>query len=196
MNLNAEKARYPGIDLGDTEAGIGFQVTATKTSQKVVSTLETFVKHECYKKYPSIKFFILTEKLNSYSIKNFNTHIKIEFNPEKDILDFDSLYIRSMYLDLSEQKEVVEYIHQQLPYVSESIGVDYYSPITYKRLVHEFKEDDWLDGQITIEHNFGYLPQVSVMMADGREALLGITRTEKCICLAASMKFAGKALLT
>lgn len=197
VNLNENKANYPGIDLGDSKAKIGFQITSTNTSQKINSTLETFITYKCYKLYPNLKFFLLTHKQSKYSI-NTKFDGLFEFNPNQDILDFDDLYVRSMYLTPSKQKEIVEYIHIQVPYVSESIGVDYFNPNTLKRLLHIFKADDWCeDYSLKIEHNFGYIPQVCVMSPDGKELKVIVKKDEKYVIIRASPhKWDGKILLT
>ena len=66
-----------------------------------------------------------------------------------------------------------------------------------QRLLYRFTEDHWVDERLTIEHNFGYLPQISVMNLDGTEAgVLIAGRTEKTVTLGSSSKFSGEALLT
>jgi len=51
-NLNYEKNNYPGIDLGDKENNIGFQVTSRRDIRKIQDSLEKFKKigHEDYSK--------------------------------------------------------------------------------------------------------------------------------------------------
>lgn len=195
----SQKWDAPGIDLGDTQAGIWFQVTATKTSEKINSTLETCIRHKCYQIYPRLKFFILSAKQSSYSI-NVELDGLIEFKPDQDILDFDYLYIKTMYLGLSAHKKIAEYIHEQIPYVSETIGADYYNLSTFKRLVYHFKADDWSgkNGELslTIEHNFGYIPQVSLMYPDGTQVMADIKRDEKYLTLGSGCRWDGKVLLT
>src|SRR6185436_27571 len=50
-NLNyTEYFNYPGIDLGDSEARIGIQVTSTMDIDKIKDALTKFIRHELYKK--------------------------------------------------------------------------------------------------------------------------------------------------
>jgi hypothetical protein len=200
--LNEKQINYPGIDLGDSKTGIGFQVTATKNSDKINSTLEKCIRHKCYQTYPCLKFFILTEKQTSYSIKVDKGKF-IEFDPGKDILDFDDLYKKTMYLSTSKRKELAEYIHEQVPYVLKTIGADYYNLNPFKRLAHNFSASDWLSegdgimgGKIIIEHNFGYIPQVSVMQGN-EEVDVCIEKNEQYVILRANpCGWAGKAILS
>ncbi len=194
-NLNSEKINFPGIDLGDKNKGIGFQVTATKTSEKIKTSLETIVRNNCHTTYPNIRFFITTSKQTSYSI-NSDAAPNIAFTPEIDILDFDSIFIRSMYLDIDKQKELVDYIHQQIPIVSDSIGVDFFTPNIIKRLEYNFTVNDWNDHELHIEHNFGYTPQVSVTTTNGSLVTARIIRSEKTVTLWAGNAFDGIALLS
>ena len=48
-NLNSTQvANYPGIDLGDEEARVAFQITSTSDSDKINHTLELFTQHRLY----------------------------------------------------------------------------------------------------------------------------------------------------
>jgi hypothetical protein len=90
-NLNyTEYFNYPGIDLGDSEAKVAFQVTSTTNSDKVKDTLTKFVKNELYKKYDRLIIYILTEKQDSYSGKGFDEIIqgKFQFDKNRDIIDY------------------------------------------------------------------------------------------------------------
>lgn len=203
INLNCEQLNNPGVDLGDLTRGVGIQVTATKTSAKINSTLKTIIEHKCHEKYLSIKFFITTSKQEVYTLED--SYLKyLTFDINSDILDFDDLYKRAMYLNIAQQKNITEYIHEQIPYVTASIGVDYFSPNMVKRLVHEFQSDSWINCQpvmghnfeIVIEHNFDYLPQVCVMDLSGNEVIVGIKRDEKFVTLGSLMNFPGKVLLS
>jgi hypothetical protein len=122
INLNSEQLNNPGIDLGDLNNGIGIQVTATKTSAKINSTLKTIFEHKCYEKYPKIKFFITTYKQEKYTAED-PCATYLNFSTDSDILDFDDLYKRAMHLDIAQQKNIAEYIQKQIPYVNASIEV-------------------------------------------------------------------------
>jgi hypothetical protein len=204
INLNCEQLNNPGIDLGDSNKGIGIQVTATKTSAKINSTLKTIIEYKCHEKYPNIKFFFTTSKQEKYTLEDSYLRC-LNFNVNSDILDFDDLYKKAMYLNIAQQKNITEYIHEQIPYVISSIGVDYFSPNTVKRLVYEFRSDSWVNCQysaieynfeIVIEHNFGYLPQACVMDLLGNEHLVEIKRDEKVVILGSLSNFPGKVLLS
>lgn len=72
VNLNAENSNHPGVDLGDKNNRIAFQVTASNTRSKIEATILTFEKHKLYKHYNDLVVLILNEK-KDYK-KDFNNH--------------------------------------------------------------------------------------------------------------------------
>lgn len=183
-NLNEEKANFPGVDVGDRRAGLAMQITATKTSEKVNDTISKVSddRHGVYAIYNKLKFFILSSKQNSYSV---NSSDKIDFDWKSDILDFDDVYKSSMYLPLTDQRELAEYIHQQIPYVTKELGIDYYNLVPFKRLEVRMEDSGWKryesGCEFVIEHNFGYTPTVSVIDEKGSEVMGGIRKNEKTV---------------
>lgn len=90
-NLNTEEeANFPGVDLGDDEARVAIQVTATAESEKVKDALRKFVKYKLYEKYDRLIVYILTEKQQSYSGSGFAEIIdgKVAFDKDRDIHDY------------------------------------------------------------------------------------------------------------
>ena len=90
-NLNATEGKnFPGIDLGDENARIAFQVTSTSSSSKVKNTLQKFVDHKLYKKFDKLIIYILTEKQSSYSGSGYEEIIQetFTFDKDKDIIDY------------------------------------------------------------------------------------------------------------
>ena len=100
-NLNNDKVNHPGIDLGDKENKIAFQVTSRKDAEKIRENLKTFVEKKYNDIYTNgIKFLILTAENKSISFgKNPPNKIYPQFNKDTDIIIFkdiikkiDSLY--------------------------------------------------------------------------------------------------------
>lgn len=96
-NLNAQRLNTAGLDLGDTSSGVAYQVTATRTSQKVNKTLKKISKPQ-RKTYPEIFVFIVRKKQRSYSLDEKNAKA-CNFN-EDNILDFHDLCRDLMSADL------------------------------------------------------------------------------------------------
>ena len=89
-NLNAqERQNFPGIDLGDPQAGVGIQVTASADASKIRDTIKKCIRHGVYKMYPHLRFFVLTEKQNSYRL-NLESDLegKLKFDPRVHVLDY------------------------------------------------------------------------------------------------------------
>lgn len=112
-NLNEEKSNFPGIDLGDEANKLGIQVTMQSTSEKVNKTLEKCYTNKCYTKFPNLKFFMLSDKQKSYSIKK--SYKEINFDYKEDILDFNDLYKTIINLGIDKQEEIFKYINKQFP---------------------------------------------------------------------------------
>ncbi|MHB8075676.1 SMEK domain-containing protein [Desulfosporosinus fructosivorans] len=68
INLNQEKANFPGIDLGNRKNGIGIQVTRRNDTTKVKDTIETVLQNQVYKTFPNLKFFVLVRKKGKYAL--------------------------------------------------------------------------------------------------------------------------------
>ncbi|MCR5863113.1 SMEK domain-containing protein [Flavobacterium sp. J372] len=201
-NLNERKANFPGIDIADDQAKVGIQVTATKTSTKVKETIEKVCsnKHKVYETYNNLKIFILTEKQSTYTIKGID-NTKINFNPEIDILDFDDIYKKAMYLPVGKQKDLTDFIYQQAPIVAAQIGIDYYNPSVLKRAVHTIETENWIStdygAEYIYEHNFGYIPTVTLISKNGTVVLTSPIVDEKYVKIRiASKTFEGKISLS
>lgn len=97
-NLNNERTNSPGIDLGDkNEGGVAYQITSTKTSQKIDATLLALTNEQA-QAYKSIKVLIIGEKQNSYSI-NSKRAKKLNFSVKENIVDINDLLRDIMVLD-------------------------------------------------------------------------------------------------
>lgn len=93
-NLNyTEYFNYPGIDLGDSEARIGIQVTSTTDIDKIKDALTKFTRYELYKKYDRLIIYVLTEKQRSYTSKSFEEIVqgRFAFDPDRDVIDYRDL---------------------------------------------------------------------------------------------------------
>lgn len=93
-NLNyTEEENYPGIDLGDEQARVAFQVTSTASIEKVRETLIKFVRYRLYEKYDQLFMYILTEKQKSYSDKGLSEILegKCSFDVSRQILDYQDI---------------------------------------------------------------------------------------------------------
>lgn len=119
-NLNKGKSNFPGIDLGDSDEGIAYQISATKKSEKIDETLVKCLKFHHYNSFKNINVFVLTKKQGSYTIKT-STEPHFTFTPEQNIIDFDDLFKDIEHLDLSRIKAMNEYIKAELQNVISSI---------------------------------------------------------------------------
>jgi hypothetical protein len=88
INLNEERSNNPGLDLGDESAGVAFQITSTKTSDKVNETLKKAASQKS--KFPKIYILILQDKQGSYTLDD--ALAKPFGFTEGNILDFGDIF--------------------------------------------------------------------------------------------------------
>jgi hypothetical protein len=120
-NLNEKQYNFPGLDLGDEDESIAFQITAKKKSSKIDDTLQTCINHKHYEIYKKIKVLILTSKQNSYKLKTV-TEPHFTFDPNSDILDFDDLYKIIEELEPRKLKSLFDFLQEELQLVIESLN--------------------------------------------------------------------------
>lgn len=59
-NANQARANYPAVDLIDAEHGVAVQITSTNARQKADRTVDTFLRCDLEKGYPTLIYLILT----------------------------------------------------------------------------------------------------------------------------------------
>ena len=99
INLNSEKANFPGIDLGDkTKALIAFQITSRIDGEKIRNTLRTFVNNKYDKIFTNgIRFLILNQESVKFGKQNpkkiYGPFKKNHVITDKDIIkEIDNIY--------------------------------------------------------------------------------------------------------
>lgn len=115
VNVNSKVKNHIAIDLVDNINRIAYQVTSTKSSSKVQSTIDKFIKKELYTSYDELYILILGKKQKKYP--DFKNN-KFSFRPDQHILDFrDILHfvsflpsrkINKVYQVLSNETRVVK----------------------------------------------------------------------------------------
>jgi len=92
-NLNADRANFPALDLGDDVAGHAFQVTSDRTIDKVCSTLSKAIEWGLHRTYPKIQVFVTSGRQQSYTQSTIDEVVRgaLQFDARKDILDYRSL---------------------------------------------------------------------------------------------------------
>lgn len=112
INLNTEINSFPGIDLGDKERHIGVQVTSTKTSKKVLESLNKIVSNNVDKDYNEIYFFILGRKQNSYFV-DFTKYDTLDCS-ESNIWDVSDIIAWCAHYDSIHMEQVWDVIKREI----------------------------------------------------------------------------------
>ncbi len=120
-NLNKDNSNFPGLDLGDIDEKIAYQITATKKSEKIDDTLSTCIKFEHYKIFDKIKIFTLTKKQRSYSLKT-ETEPKFYFDTNVDIVDFNMIIKEIENLPQFKIEKIYKFVKNELASTIESIN--------------------------------------------------------------------------
>jgi hypothetical protein len=92
-DLNDAQKDFPGIDLGDIENKIAFQVTSRSDPDKIRDSLKKFNRYSASKYTNGIRFFILKDEKKNFKKKTTEsfTHIYHDFDPDKHILTVKNL---------------------------------------------------------------------------------------------------------
>jgi HEAT repeat protein len=109
-----EGTNFAGLDLGDREARVAFQVTSTPTSDKVKHTLEQVVSHELYRDYDRVIVYVLTEKQRSYPTVAFSKIVSghFDFDPKRDIIDYRDLFKEIVGLTIEKTRRVEQLLEE------------------------------------------------------------------------------------
>lgn len=118
-NLNGQNYDHPAVDLGDKKRGIAVQVTSNSRREKIAYTLEAFDKAGLGDTYHRVVVFILGSQ-EKYR-KGFHCE-SVEFDPERDIMDFGTLQQRIDTCDPEVLKKVYDYLEQEFPFSDRELG--------------------------------------------------------------------------
>ena len=110
VNLNDERSNEPGLDLGDEISSVAFQVTSTKTAQKVNKTLKTTSKRK--KQFAEINVLVIGKKQASYQL---DQSLAPNFGfTEENIWDVDDLCRKTISLPLDRLQALYELVRRNL----------------------------------------------------------------------------------
>lgn len=110
VNLNDERSNEPGLDLGDEVSSVAFQVTSTKTAQKVNKTLK--ITSERKKQFQEINVLIIGKKQASYQLEQPLAK-SLSFTKE-NIWDVDDLCRKTISLPLDRLQALYELVRSNL----------------------------------------------------------------------------------
>ncbi len=111
--------QFPGLDIGDKNAGVAYQVSSEKGSDKVDETLKKCLKFQHYNTFSDIRIFMLKGKQNSYSL-NVSASPYFRFDTDNNIFDFKDLLREIQHLDTPKLQRILNYLEDEL---SSYIGI-------------------------------------------------------------------------
>lgn len=109
VNLNSKHKNFPGIDLGDEQDRVAFQVTSSTDIDKVKSTLVQFKKRNFKNAFDELYIFTLRGKQKTYSQAVINKIIgdEIRFDTKKHIIDPGDILAKITGLRLPAQERML-----------------------------------------------------------------------------------------
>lgn len=114
-NLNLKKFNEPGMDLGDQDNKIAFQVTTNKKSKKINDTLKKLTDEQ-KEMFKSFMIFIIGYKQRKYTI-NEDLAEQVGFTKE-NILDIADVMRRINTLTIEQMMEINDFLKSELCKVS------------------------------------------------------------------------------
>lgn len=111
-NLNLQ-SQYPAIDLGDSTAGVCFQVTADAGKPKVKGTIARFVDHDVFKVFPHLRVLIIGKRKGKYS--GLTTPPGTIFNPDNDVIGLPDLVRHIKTLSTPDLEHLEEIVYREVP---------------------------------------------------------------------------------
>lgn len=139
-NLNQSLQNAEAIDLVDYKNNVIIQVSATSTKTKIESTLEKSI----IKRYSSYKFIFLSISKDSSNLRKikFKNPYEISFSPPSDILDLRSILNDILQKNITEQKEIYEFIKSELGNEVDVVKLDSNLAVIINILAKETWNDD------------------------------------------------------
>lgn len=120
-NLNDDRSNNPGLDLGDEGAKVAFQVTSTKTSDKINKTLKKAAGQ--VGKFPTIYVLILQDKQGSYSGLDADLAKPFDFKAEENILDIGDVLKDVLSLPIDRLQELFALVGKEVARVKIELEV-------------------------------------------------------------------------
>ena len=96
-NVNSTlKKSFPAIDLADFENRVAFQITSTKSFEKIKTTLKKFKSHGLNNNFDVLYFYILTEKKEKYNDDKLTEFLPTDFSfsPSDHVFDKNDILKR------------------------------------------------------------------------------------------------------
>ncbi|NJO01581.1 MAG: SMEK domain-containing protein [Bacteroidia bacterium] len=122
INSNITRSNFEAIDLVDNNNKLIVQVSATCTKRKLEGCLMK-ENIQNYSKY-TFKFISITKNTDKLRLKNYNNPYNITFNPQVDIIDANTILNNLLSLEISRQKDIYNFIKQELGAVENFIILD------------------------------------------------------------------------
>jgi len=117
LEILGKDSRFPGVDIGSPTEGIAIQITSRNDNDKVNDAIEKFLKHDLQKTFPRMVVLMMNSRIAKYPLKPFSDP-SFQFDPVKDIIDFNDLITKVRSLMPIQVQMIAEYLERELPSAS------------------------------------------------------------------------------
>jgi len=148
QNLNTQLQNVAAIDLIDnTENKIIVQVSATNTKDKIETTLkkEIIKNHSDY----NFKFVSISKDATELRTKTYKNPHQINFNPENDIFDINSILNTILSSDIDKQKLIYKFILKELGNEIDIVKLD----SNLATIINILSKENWTRNKEKLQFN-------------------------------------------
>jgi hypothetical protein len=129
INLNKHVVNYPGLDLGDKEAKVAYQVTSESGTGKIEDSLEKVIRHKLHETFSDVRFFLLRKKQKSYPL-TLPLPPGFTFDPKTQIVSFSDLLKDIQHLSAETIADIRDFVESETSDTIEKIKRKPVAPVT------------------------------------------------------------------
>ncbi|MGX5609938.1 SMEK domain-containing protein [Bacillus cereus] len=108
-NLNYESQNTPGIDLGDKQSRICYQITSQNTREKIKESIEKFTNHKFDNTYDELVVLIIGYK------KKFHPFKKDDYDFKLKVIGIEEIGKEINERSIEEKEEILQHLNRTIP---------------------------------------------------------------------------------
>ncbi|PGP14540.1 hypothetical protein COA01_29700 [Bacillus cereus] len=149
-NLNHESQNTPGIDLGDKQSRVCYQITSQNKREKIKDSIEKFINHKFDNTYDELVVLIIGYKKKFHPFKDY--HFKL------DVVGIEEIGKEINEKEIDEKEEILQYLKRNVPdfilYESEYTDVVLKTGDNYASFLGFFSDEEYHDEDTIFINEF------------------------------------------
>ncbi|MCU7667724.1 SMEK domain-containing protein [Bacillus thuringiensis] len=151
-NLNYESQNTPGIDLGDKQSRICYQITSQNTRDKIKESIEKFQNHKFNNTYDELIILIIGYKKKFHPFKNDEYDFKLK------VIGIEEIGKEINEMSIEEKEEILKHLNMTIPdliqYESEYTDVVLKTGKNYASFLDFFSDEEYHDEDTIFINEF------------------------------------------